>query len=148
MKRFPWIRSPELQISVCKTQLITWGKTVYFVKPKAWKQVRHWCMGTHNEWSFRYICKSSCTWSTLGPIKKYNTSKPLTKQYDRIHTAWKNRRLARVIKLDKTIRLVKVKLLINSSMIVLVQALVLEYFLPYTRAIIVHWDGIFCFLPP
>jgi hypothetical protein len=66
------------------------------------------------------------------------TSKPLTKQYDRIHTAWKNRQLARVIKLDKTIRLVKVKLLINSSMIVLVQPLVLEYFLPYTRAIIVH----------
>jgi len=66
------------------------------------------------------------------------TSKSLTKQYDRIHTAWKNRQLARVIKLDKTIRLVKVKLLINSSMIVLVQPLVLEYFLPYTKAIIVH----------
>lgn len=66
------------------------------------------------------------------------TPKLFTKPYDRIHTAWKNRQLTRVIKLDKTIRLVKVKLLINSSMIVLVQALVLEYFLPYTRAVIMH----------
>lgn len=74
----------------------------------------------------------------LGQSRNIYFYKPLTKQYDRIHTAWKNRLLAGVIKLDKTIRLVKVKLLINSSMIVLVQPLVLEYFLPYTRAIIVH----------
>uniref|UniRef100_A0A0A9HA07 Uncharacterized protein n=1 Tax=Arundo donax TaxID=35708 RepID=A0A0A9HA07_ARUDO len=54
------------------------------------------------------------------------------------HIAWKNRLLARAIKLHETIRLVKVKLLINSIMIVLVQALVLEHFIPYTRTIIVH----------
>ena len=70
--------------------------------------------------------------------KEIYIRKPFVKPYDKIQTAWKNRQLARGIKLDKTIGLVKVKLLINSSMIVLVQALILEHFLPYTRAIIVH----------
>jgi hypothetical protein len=79
----------------------------------------------------------SFTRSTPGSIKKY-IRKPFVKPYDKIQTAWKNGQLAGGIKLDKTIGLVKVKLFINSSMIVLVQALILEHFLPYTRAIIVH----------
>jgi hypothetical protein len=84
-----------------------------------------------------------------GLIKKWQTENHLLKV--KIYWIWiacKNRLLAGVIKLQKTIMLMEVELLINTRVIVLVQALVLEHFIPYTRATIVHQNGTFCFLSP
>jgi hypothetical protein len=82
-------------------------------------------------------------------IKKWQTQNHLLKvKIYWIRTACKNMLLAWVIELHKTIMLMEVDLLINSRVIVLVQALVLEHFIPYTRTAIVHQNGIFCFLSP
>lgn len=57
IKGFLWISPSEFVICVGKTQLVTRSKSFNLVKPKARKQVRHWCVGPNDERPFWYICQ-------------------------------------------------------------------------------------------